>query len=111
LLRLGPLALRFDTNRAVWVGRVVDLTDGIQDLTLLAEKAGRTLATVRSMIWSTVGFIPGTARKDIAPMSAPSSAYPRSSAMSTPFRYIENYAGRIPLDAKLRRAAVSLGRG
>src|SRR6266478_7415355 len=26
LLRLGRLALRFDTNRAVWVGRVVDLT-------------------------------------------------------------------------------------
>src|SRR5713101_7464726 len=38
------------------------------------------------MIWSTVRIsLPGTARKDIAPMSAPSSsASARSSAMSTP---------------------------
>jgi two-component system, OmpR family, response regulator ChvI len=45
LLRLGPLALRFDTNRAVWVGRVVDLTlTEFKILTLLAEKAGRDVS-------------------------------------------------------------------
>jgi two-component system, OmpR family, response regulator ChvI len=41
-LRLGPLMLRFDTKRALWAGRAVDLTlteFGI--LTLLAEKAGQ----------------------------------------------------------------------
>jgi two-component system, OmpR family, response regulator ChvI len=41
-LRLGSLALRFDTNRAVWAGRAVDLTlTEFKILTLLAEKAGR----------------------------------------------------------------------
>jgi two-component system response regulator ChvI len=41
-LRLGPLALRFDTNRAVWAGRVVDLTlTEFKIVTLLADKAGR----------------------------------------------------------------------
>jgi two-component system response regulator ChvI len=45
LLRLGPLTLRFDTNRAVWVGRVVDLTlTEFKILTLLAEKAGRDVS-------------------------------------------------------------------
>jgi two-component system, OmpR family, response regulator ChvI len=41
-LRLGPLALRFDTSRAVWAGRVVDLTlTEFKIVTLLADKAGR----------------------------------------------------------------------
>ena len=40
--RLGSLALRFDTNRAIWAGRSVDLTlTEFKILTLLAEKAGR----------------------------------------------------------------------
>jgi two-component system response regulator ChvI len=40
-LRLGPLALRFDTNRALWAGRTVDLTlTEFRIVTLLAEKAG-----------------------------------------------------------------------
>ena len=39
-LRLGPLMLRFDTNRALWAGRTVDLTlTEFRILTLLAEKA------------------------------------------------------------------------
>jgi len=41
-LRLGQLTLRFDTSRAVWIGRTVDLTlTEFKILTLLAEKAGR----------------------------------------------------------------------
>jgi two-component system, OmpR family, response regulator ChvI len=41
-LRLGPLELRFDTNRAVWAGRTVDLTlTEFRILALLAEKAGQ----------------------------------------------------------------------
>ena len=41
-LRMGSLALRFDTSRAVWAGRAVDLTlTEFKILTLLAEKAGR----------------------------------------------------------------------
>jgi two-component system response regulator ChvI len=41
-LRLGPLGLRFDTNRAVWAGRVVDLTlTEFKIVTLLTEKAGQ----------------------------------------------------------------------
>jgi two-component system, OmpR family, response regulator ChvI len=41
-LRLGALALRFDTNRAIWAGRGVDLTlTEFKILTLLAEKAGQ----------------------------------------------------------------------
>jgi two-component system response regulator ChvI len=41
-LRLGPLALHFDTNRAMWSGRPIDLTlTEFKILTLLAEKAGR----------------------------------------------------------------------
>jgi two-component system response regulator ChvI len=41
-VRLGPLALRFDTNRALWAGRTVDLTlTEFKILTLLAEKAGQ----------------------------------------------------------------------
>jgi two-component system response regulator ChvI len=41
-IRLGSLALRFDTNRAIWAGRSVDLTlTEFKILTLLAEKAGR----------------------------------------------------------------------
>src|SRR5262252_2823486 len=41
-LRLGRLALRFDTFRALWDGRTVDLTlTEFKILTLLAEKAGR----------------------------------------------------------------------
>src|SRR5215471_4551694 len=41
-LRLGPLALRFDTYRAQWGERIVDLTlTEFRILTLLAEKAGR----------------------------------------------------------------------
>ena len=40
-LRLGSLALRFDTNRAIWAGRSVDLTlTEFKILTLLAERAG-----------------------------------------------------------------------
>jgi two-component system response regulator ChvI len=40
-LRLGRLTLRFDTNRAVWAGRIVDLTlTEFKILTLLAENAG-----------------------------------------------------------------------
>ena len=40
-LRLGPLALRFDTNRAIWAGRSVDLTlTEFKILTLLVERAG-----------------------------------------------------------------------
>src|SRR5262252_1433850 len=39
--RLGPLMLSFDTNRASWAGRAVDLTvTEFKILTLLAEKAG-----------------------------------------------------------------------
>jgi two-component system response regulator ChvI len=41
-LRLGRLMLRFDTNRALWAGRAVDLTlTEFRILTLLAEQAGR----------------------------------------------------------------------
>jgi two-component system response regulator ChvI len=41
-LRLGPLALRFDTYRALWAGRTVDLTlTEFKIITLLAERAGR----------------------------------------------------------------------
>jgi two-component system, OmpR family, response regulator ChvI len=41
-LRLGALVLRFDTNRAMWSGRAVDLTlTEFKILTLLAEKAGQ----------------------------------------------------------------------
>jgi len=40
-LVLGRLILRFDTSRAVWAGRTVDLTlTEFKILTLLAEKAG-----------------------------------------------------------------------
>lgn len=40
--RLGSLALRFDTNRAIWAGRSVDLTlTEFKILTLLTEKVGR----------------------------------------------------------------------
>jgi two-component system, OmpR family, response regulator ChvI len=39
-LRLGQLILRFDTNRALWAGRAVDLTfTEFRIVTLLAEKA------------------------------------------------------------------------
>jgi two-component system response regulator ChvI len=41
-LRLGPLLLRFDTNRALWADRPVDLTlTEFKILTLLAENAGQ----------------------------------------------------------------------
>lgn len=41
-LRLGRLALRFDTSRAEWGGQAVDLTlTEFKILTLLAEKAGQ----------------------------------------------------------------------
>jgi two-component system response regulator ChvI len=41
-LQLGRLTLRFDTNRAMWEGRVVDLTlTEFKILTLLAEKVGQ----------------------------------------------------------------------
>ena len=41
-LQLGQLTLRFDISRAVWGGRVLDLTlTEFKILTLLAEKAGR----------------------------------------------------------------------
>jgi two-component system response regulator ChvI len=41
-LRLGRLTLRFDTSRAVWDGRTVDLTlTEFKILTLLAENAGQ----------------------------------------------------------------------
>src|SRR5260370_12248570 len=41
-LRLGQLMLRFDTNRASWAERAVDLTlTEFRILTLLAEKAGQ----------------------------------------------------------------------
>ena len=40
-LRLGQLMLRFDTNRALWAGRAVDLTlTEFRIVALLAEKAG-----------------------------------------------------------------------
>jgi two-component system, OmpR family, response regulator ChvI len=40
-LRLGQLALRFDTNRALWGGRIVDLTlTEFKIVALLADKAG-----------------------------------------------------------------------
>ena len=40
--QLGQLALRFDTNRAIWAGHSVDLTlTEFKILTLLAEKAGQ----------------------------------------------------------------------
>lgn len=43
-LRVGALALRFDTNRAIWAGRSVDLTlTEFKILTLLAEKAGQDI--------------------------------------------------------------------
>lgn len=42
MLRSGMLALRFDTNRAMWADRSVDLTlTEFKILTLLAEKAGQ----------------------------------------------------------------------
>jgi two-component system, OmpR family, response regulator ChvI len=42
LLSLGPLELRFETNRAHWAGRSVDLTlTEFRILALLAEKAGQ----------------------------------------------------------------------
>ena len=41
-LCLGQLILRFDTNRALWAGRAVDLTSTeFRIVTLLAERAGR----------------------------------------------------------------------
>jgi two-component system response regulator ChvI len=41
-LQLGQLTLRFDISRAVWGGRVLDLTlTEFKILTLLAEKAGQ----------------------------------------------------------------------
>jgi two-component system response regulator ChvI len=41
-LRHGPLELRFETNRALWTGRAVDLTlTEFKIVTLLAEKAGQ----------------------------------------------------------------------
>src|SRR6516225_9743107 len=41
-IRLGPLELRFDTNRALWAGRVIDLTlTEFKIVRLLAEKAGQ----------------------------------------------------------------------
>jgi two-component system response regulator ChvI len=41
-LRLGRLVLRFDTSRALWADRTVDLTlTEFKILTLLVEKAGR----------------------------------------------------------------------
>src|SRR5215471_13730258 len=41
-LRLGRLVLRFDTSRATWAGRTIDLTlTEFKILTLLAEKAGQ----------------------------------------------------------------------
>jgi two-component system response regulator ChvI len=43
-LRLGRLVLRFDTNRAWWAGRAVDLTlTEFKILTLLAEKSGQDI--------------------------------------------------------------------
>jgi two-component system, OmpR family, response regulator ChvI len=43
-LRLGRLVLRFDTNRALWAGRAVDLTlTEFKILTLLAEKSGQDI--------------------------------------------------------------------
>jgi len=40
-LRLGPLELRFDTNRALWDGHLVDLTlTEFRIVALLAERAG-----------------------------------------------------------------------
>jgi two-component system, OmpR family, response regulator ChvI len=43
-LRLGSLALRFDTNRAIWAGWSVDLTlTEFKILTLLAERAGHDI--------------------------------------------------------------------
>jgi two-component system response regulator ChvI len=43
-LRLGRLVLRFDTNRALWAGRAVDLTlTEFNILTLLAEKSGQDI--------------------------------------------------------------------
>jgi two-component system response regulator ChvI len=40
-VRIGRLILRFDTNRALWAGRTVDLTlTEFRILTLLAESAG-----------------------------------------------------------------------
>jgi two-component system response regulator ChvI len=42
VLRLGRLTLRFDTSRAAWGGRTVDLTlTEFKILTVLAEKPGR----------------------------------------------------------------------
>jgi len=42
VLPLGRLTLRFDTSRAIWAGRTVDLTlTEFKILTLLAEKAGQ----------------------------------------------------------------------
>jgi two-component system, OmpR family, response regulator ChvI len=41
-LRVGPLELRFDVNRARWAGQTVDLTlTEFKIVTLLAEKAGQ----------------------------------------------------------------------
>jgi two-component system, OmpR family, response regulator ChvI len=41
-IRLGPLELRCDTNRALWAGRVIDLTlTEFKIVMLLAEKAGQ----------------------------------------------------------------------
>ncbi|MBV8937370.1 MAG: response regulator transcription factor [Alphaproteobacteria bacterium] len=43
-LPLGRLTLRFDTSRAIWAGRTVDLTlTEFKILTLLAEKAGQDI--------------------------------------------------------------------
>jgi len=41
-MRLGPLELRLDTNRALWAGRGIDLTlTEFKIVVLLAEQAGR----------------------------------------------------------------------
>jgi two-component system response regulator ChvI len=41
-IRLGPLELRFDTNRALWAGRVIDLSlTEFKIVRLLSERAGQ----------------------------------------------------------------------
>ena len=44
-VRRGPLELRFDTNRALWAGQVIDFTlTEFKIVTLLAERAGQDVS-------------------------------------------------------------------
>ena len=112
-LHRGALMLRFDTKRALWAGRPVNLTlTEFRIVTLLAERQIRTSATARSTISSTAAILLwGAARKGIVPMYVHSSSvFGRSCARSTP---ISTTSKTTPASdtAGLRRSDVPAGAG